>query len=601
MKWKTSSLLVCALYCLLPLEVRAQAGKGMVVFADTVYHNGKILTVDERFSVAQALAVRDGKIMAVGTNAEILNLAGPKTQRLDLKGKTVIPGFIDTHSHLFDYAPANWASDLEKLEPDLAQYRQTELKVKSVDEAIAHLKEMVTKSPPGKMIHVQLQPSSVAEEFGNKMMLKEMDELAPKNPIVVQLRGTDRRANSLIFKMFTDYFGELPEDIQTDGQRKPRGPIGSGAMRTLIGEILVQKPQTLAGIYKKELQAWSALGVTTWSSSLPTAKVFSGFAILDRAGEMPIRFAYSHRMGAAGFSQAAEFYKRLGDMAGHGTDYLWTIGVSLSALDSSYPRHCTTIDARESVKSREICEAEGQYKIMRAAVQAGQRISGTHVYGDGAVDKYLDLIEKASAEAGLTPDEIRAKKHNIDHCGMSPRPDQIERGKKFNIIWSCAPRYIEDAADISRDYGEKYAHELNAPIQNILKAGGKVVMEMDDRRVHRKEGGAFAHIKYAVTRKDSEGRTWGAKQAVDKPTALKMFTRWAAEYVLRENVLGSLEPGKWADFVIIDRDYLNTSDEELSKINVLMTAVAGKPIYTDPQFAKTERLPVVGLTLRPGR
>jgi predicted amidohydrolase YtcJ len=501
---KVRMLLLCGAFSLFPLQLWAQSGKGMVIFADAVYHNGKILTVDERFSVTQAMAVRDGKIMAVGTNAEILNLAGPKTQRLDLKGKTIIPGFIDTHSHLFDYAPANWASDLEKLEPELAQYRQSEVRVKSLEEAIAQLKEMVSKSQPGKMIHVQLQPSSVAEEFGKKMMLKEMDELAPHNPIVVQLRGTDRRANSLIFKMFTDYFGELPEDIQIDGQRKPRGPIGSGAMRTLIGEILVQKPRTLAAIYKKELQAWSSLGVTTWSSSLPTAKVFSGFALLDRAGEMPIRFAYSHRMGAAGFSHAAEFYKRLGDLTGHGTEYLWSIGVSLSALDSSYPRHCTTIDARESVKSREICEAEGQYKIMRAAVQAGHRISGTHVYGDGAVDKYLDLLEKASVEAGLTPDEIRAKKHNVDHCGMSPRPDQIERGKKLNIIWSCAPRYIEDAADISRDYGEKYAHEMNVPIQNILKGGGKVVMEMDDRRVHRKEGGAFAHIKYAVTRKDSE-------------------------------------------------------------------------------------------------
>jgi predicted amidohydrolase YtcJ len=142
MRWKITSLLLCSFYYVLASQLWAQTGKGMVIFADAVYHNGKILTVDERFSVAQALAVRDGKIMAVGSNAEILNLAGPKTQRLDLKGKTVLPGFIDTHSHLFDYAPANWASDLEKLEPELAQYRQTELRVKSVDEAIARLKEL---------------------------------------------------------------------------------------------------------------------------------------------------------------------------------------------------------------------------------------------------------------------------------------------------------------------------------------------------------------------------------------------------------------------------------------------------------------------------
>ncbi|MGH7888438.1 MAG: amidohydrolase family protein [Candidatus Binatia bacterium] len=349
MRLKIAVWLLCSLVYLLPSSSSAQTGKGMVIFADAVYHNGKVLTVDERFSIAQALAVRDGKVMAVGTNTEILNLAGPKTQRLDLKGKTIIPGFIDTHSHLFDYAPANWANDLEVLEPELKQFRQTPLQVKSVEDAVAQLKSMIAHSPAGKMLHVQLLPTSVAEEFGKKMMLKEMDELAPNHPIVVQLRGTDRRANSHIFKMFSDYFGALPEEIQTDNQGKPRGPIDSGSMRTLIGEILVKRPHTLAAIYKKELQAW------------------------------------------------------------------------------------------------------------------------------------------------------------------------------------------------------------------------------------------------------------GAKQAVDKTTALKMFTRWAAEYVLRDNQLGSLEPGKWADFVIIDRDYLNTADEDLSKTNVLMTAVAGKPVYTAPQFAKSEGLTAVGLRIGAAR
>jgi len=212
-----------------------------------------------------------------------------------------LPGFIDTHSHLFDYAPANWASDLETLEPDLKQYRQVPMRAESVDEALKLLGEMIAKSPEGKVLHIQLQPASVAEEFGDRMLLKEMDGLSTKNPIVIQLRGTDRRANSLIFKFFTDYFGELPEDIPTDADGKPTGKIGSGAMRTLFGEVLVQKPETLAAIYKKELQTWAAQGVTTWSSSLPTAKIFNGFALLDQAGDMPIRFAYSHRMGAAGF------------------------------------------------------------------------------------------------------------------------------------------------------------------------------------------------------------------------------------------------------------------------------------------------------------
>ena len=429
------------------------------------------------------------------------------------------------------------------------------------------------------------------------MMLKQMDELSPKNPIVVQLRGTDRRANSFIFQMFTDYFGELPEDIPTDQAGKPTGKIGSGAMRTLVGEILVQKPETLAAIYKKELQAWAAQGVTTWSSSLPTAKIFNGFVVLDQAGEMPNRFAYSHRMGAAGFSQAHEFYKRLGNIAGHGTDHLWAIGVSLSSVDSSYPRQCTTVEAPADIKAREKCDPAAEFKIMQAAVQSGQRISGTHVYADKAVDGFLDIIENASKEGGFTLDQIRAKKHNIDHCGMSPRLDQIERAKTFGMIWSCAPRYIEDARDISKDYGEKAAHEMNVPIQNILKAGGKVVGEFDDRRIHRKQGGAFGHIKYAVTRKDSQGRIWGARQAVDKETALKMFTSWAAEYVLRDKVLGSLEADKWADFIIIDRDYLTVADDDLDKINVLQTVVGGRTVYLEPAFAQAQNLEPVGLKI----
>jgi predicted amidohydrolase YtcJ len=590
-------VLLSALLIFYSVQSFAQTGPGKVIFADAVYHNGKVVTVDERFSVAEAIAIYQGKVMAVGSNREILDLAGSKTLRINLEGKSILPGFIDTHSHLFDYAPANWANDLETLEPELAQYRQVQMRAESVDEAVKLLREMIAKSPEGKILHIQLQPASVAEEFGKLNMLKQMDELSPKNPIVVQLRGTDRRANSLIFKMFTDYFGELPEDIPTDAEDKPRGNIGSGAMRTLIGEILVQKPETLAAIYKKEQQAWAAQGVTTWSSSLPTAKIFNGFVVLDQAGEMPIRFAYSHRMGAAGFSQAAEFYKRLGNIAGHGTDFLWAIGVSLSSVDSSYPRHCTTVAAPENIKSREKCDPAAEFKIMQAAVQSGQRISGTHVYADKAVDGFLDIIENASKEAGLTLEQIRAKKHNIDHCGMSPRPDQIERGKRLNIIWSCAPRYIEDARDMARDYGEKAAHEMNVPIQTILKAGGKVVGEFDDRRIHRKEGGAFAHLKYAVTRKDSQGRVWGARQAVDKETALKMFTSWASEYVLRDKVLGSLEMDKLADFIVIDRNYLTVADDEIDKINVLMTVVAGKPVYLDPVFAKAQNLAPVGLKI----
>ena len=133
----------------------AQNGRGKVIFADVVYHNGKVATVDAKFSIVEAIAIYRDRILAVGSNREILDLAGPNTRRVDLQGKMILPGFIDTHSHLFDYAPANWASDLETLEPELTQYRQAPMRAESVEEAIKLLRETIAKSPEGKMIHIQ--------------------------------------------------------------------------------------------------------------------------------------------------------------------------------------------------------------------------------------------------------------------------------------------------------------------------------------------------------------------------------------------------------------------------------------------------------------
>ena len=120
----------------------------------------------------------------------------------------------------------------------------------------------------------------------------------------------------------------------------------------------------------------------------------------------------------------------------------------------------------------------------------------------------------------------------------------------------------------------------------------EVVMETDDGSLGQR--GAFWHIEKLVTRKDEKGKVWGKEEAVDRRTALRMFTRWAAEYVLREDVLGSLEPGKWADLVVIDRDFLSIPNEHINLIKVLLTVVGGKLVHTEARFAQAESLPQVG-------
>jgi predicted amidohydrolase YtcJ len=188
----------------------------------------------------------------------------------------------------------------------------------------------------------------------------------------------------------------------------------------------------------------------------------------------------------------------------------------------------------------------------------------------------MDTIEQASKEAGLTLDQIRARRHSIDHCVMNPRPDQYERMKRLNMFASCAPKYVENVSPrIVRDYGEEYL-KWNVPVKSLTSAGVKTVIETDVHLTARKN--AFYYVELLLTR-EAAGKVWNLNERIDRMTALKMYTRWAAEYVLRENVLGSIEPGKWADLIVLDRDYLTIPENEMGKTQVLLTMVGGKIIH----------------------
>lgn len=588
-RMKSSILRVILLAALLMTSVTARA-QGE---ADLVLFNGKVITADDAFTVTEGVAVKNGRVLKTGTTSEVLSLAGSRAIRVDLKGKSAIPGLIDTHVHLFDYALSRWLKDLAKTEPLIMEFKPTRIKVSSVEEAVARIEKIVKGAPKGRWVQVRVSPRKLAQEFFDTVTLEQLDRISPQNPLVVRLAGTQRADNSLVLKALRERYGNLPADLVKKDRVDHRH--GAGVARLITGDILIKRWQNLAPVYKKELELWASLGITTWSSSLVSLGSQKAFRLLDRKGEMPIRFAYSHSMGTTAFPQAQGFYERLGDVAGFGSDYLWDIGVSLSALDSSYPRMCSSIKASPKVKRREKCRGlPGMYlrEVMFGAVKAGLRITGTHVYGDLAAEVFMDAIEEGSKAARLSEEEIRARRHAIDHCAVNPRPDQIVRAKRLGIIWSCAPRNMTVTPRVAKDYGEKYASKWIVPIKSILSAGGKVVMESDDRRLPKK--GSMQVLELAVTRKVKSGKVLSPHERIDRKTALLMYTRWAAEYVLREDVLGSLEPGKWADIVVLSGDYLTVAEDDIGKLRPLVTVVGGKLAYTDPDFAQAEKLPQVG-------
>ena len=168
-------------------------------------------------------------------------------------------------------------------------------------------------------------------------------------------------------------------------------------------------------------------------------------------------------------------------------------------------------------------------------------------------------------------------------------PEDFERIARLGITMSCyVARSVENSPDIAQAYGEEVATTFPSPLQSMLDAGIKVVFETD------RDSYIWTDLERGVTRKDLTGKVWAPQERVDKPTALRMVTSWAAEYVLKPDKLGMIRPGMIADLLVLDRDYLTIPDDDISEIQPLVTVFDGKIIFVHTQFAQEYNLRPTG-------
>ena len=599
--------------------IRTEAA-GIVIYPDLVVYNAKVVTVDDASfnpgvgTIAQAMAIKDGKILLVGSNAQIRDAAGPNTRQIDLRGRTVVPGVISTHEHPTDWDTMIPQIMLNVIPQDVIVQRWLEgTPEEQIQKFPAALEEAVRSARPGQWIRMNFMwgdgftydVSAFAGDdsfglcngwAGTKITKEMMDRIALNNPVLV--RGITGTRLAGICTMLNSRGIEEARKIFVD-TNDPRGPqvdektgVAGLNYRTLDPDLIFKDNLDLWTEALRQGLSWDAgLGYTTHGTFLHAKNTIKAYKRLNKEGRMPARMAWGH--GNLNPEQLPYFYTDpllLADFAtreGEGNDYLWYYGTGQVAGGGLSLPPISDNAAKAATLMNTYFSSSPYYKHLYNYVKEGGRLMAYHQVGDVSIDKVLDLIEQASDEAGITPEEIRAKRHTADHMNAWPRPgDQVERLKRLGIIVGATMSHIwEDTPEWVANYGERAA-EFVVPRKNVIDAEIMNTFETDRPLGTTADFNVFDFIAWGITRKGPDGKVWAPGQRISRELSLKTATTWGSYYVLREKQLGSLEVGKLADFLVLDRDYLTIPEEDIANIRVLLTVVGGKIIHLVPSVAR---------------
>ena len=571
----------------------------LVGYPELIVHNAKIVTMDDPSfqpnvgRTVQAMAVRQGKVLALGTDAEILQLAGPNTRRIDARGRTVIPGLINTHSHMHDHSIRLWTrTNRDKVEEVQRSFSVTGRDYAEIKRGIELvIKEQMARARPDQWAYIELPNggsagTGIGVKFLGDMGLSraELDQWAPQTPVFLNSHPAwllNKAAEVSFLNLYgLDWGEETVDKALTMNTTIRRSLVVDRYFAPRIGEM--------AELLKGGLEHQSALGLTTFSSHIVGLRIQDAYMKMVRDGTMPIRFGFAHRFCQQVEPEMAGCFMRLGDTAGLGDPYFFNVGVTLGGIDTGPPNICTSMDAPPEYKSKEKCilEPGSDYeKAIAAAIASYDRYVVNHVYGDKAVDTFMDIVDRSIENVpGITLDYIRSRRLTADHCGFYPRQEQLARIKRLGMVISCDPMFMDRSYPWLKVYGADKANRIG-PAKSLVNAEIMVTAEAEVDVETGTGPTYFAVQSKFLTRKNSKGDPVAPEEAVDRITLMKMMTTWPSYYLMKEKELGSLEPGKYADFVILNKDYFTVPEAEIPSTFPLMTVLGGKTIVLRKELA----------------
>jgi len=522
---------------------------------ELILYNGNILTVDSRNPRAQAVAIAGGRFLAVGSNDDVRRLAAGGARSVNLEGKTVVPGFIDAHTH-----PASSGR---------RHLREVDCDLRSIAQIQAAIRKRAAEIPKGQwVLGFKYDDTKTAE--GRPLDRRDLDAAAPDHPVYVNHRGGHGSyVNSLALQK---------ADVNEKTPDPPGGEIDHGPDGKLTGRVRERATSFFTRIipswftrddYREGVKLISKMmartGVTSVHDTGGSPQDLRGYQDARDAGELLLRVycligqAHIDRMIAAGVKTG------LGDE--------WVrVGAMKMACDGSISERTALLSQPYIGRPKDfgilVTKEEELYTQGRKAHEAGWQI-GVHCNGDVGIDITLRVFERLAREMPRRDPRFR-----LEHCTLV-NDSLIRRIQALGAIPNPFSTYVYYHGEKMKEYGAERLNWMFA-VRSFLDAGVRVTQTSDY------PPGPFEPmmaLQSSVTRTDSKGNVWGPRQKVTVEEAIRVGTLHGAYASFEENLKGSIESGKLADLVVLGRDPLREDPMSLIRIPVERTMAGGRWVF----------------------